>query len=355
MKKQQELGDVYERAGTVLNALVCEYVHKGKPVGSRRLAKIHGQGLSAATIRNVMADLEEMGFLAQPHTSAGRVPTAKGYRFHVGSLLQTKDLAIQEVSQIRQRLEEEKDPGELMHKASHVLSAFSSNVGFVLAPSVSLVSLKHIEFVKIARRRILVILVTGTGLVQHRLIHLDQKLTQGELNQAGRYLVTHFEGKTLREIRDELVRLMMKERSLYNRILQNVILLGSAGLMRSEDGEDDESEVYWGSTAGIVQKPELADINRLVVLLRTFEEKRRIVKIINQCLKTNPKGPTVTIGLEEHIPEMGDWALISSPYVGKQGISGSLGILGPSRMEYEKAISLVDYVAKLFGKLMSTN
>jgi len=209
--------------------------------------------------------------------------------------------------------------------------------------------------VKIARRRILVILVTGTGLVQHRLIHLDQKLTQGELNQAGRYLVTHFEGKTLREIRDELVRLMMKERSLYNRILQNVILLGSAGLMRSEDGEDDESEVYWGSTAGIVQKPELADINRLVVLLRTFEEKRRIVKIINQCLKTNPKGPTVTIGLEEHIPEMGDWALISSPYVGKQGISGSLGILGPSRMEYEKAISLVDYVAKLFGKLMSTN
>ena len=167
--------------------------------------------------------------------------------------------------------------------------------------------------------------------------------------------MTHFEGKTLREIRDELVRLMMKERSLYNRILQNVILLGSAGLMRSEDGEDDESEVYWGSTAEIVQKPELADINRLVVLLRTFEEKRRIVKIINQCLKTNPKGPTVTIGLEEHIPEMGDWALISSPYVGKQGISGSLGILGPSRMEYEKAISLVDYVAKLFGKLMSTN
>ncbi|MFQ5928257.1 MAG: heat-inducible transcriptional repressor HrcA [Acidobacteriota bacterium] len=353
MAKQQHSEDLNERACDVLQVLIREYVRDGKPVGSRRLAKIHGEGLSPATIRNVMADLEEMGFVTQPHTSAGRVPTVKGYRFYVDSLLETKRLASQEVDRIKRSLEQETDPGELMSKTSQILSALSSNVGFVLAPPISLAAMKHIEFFRISRQRILVILVTGTGLVQHRLIHLDQDLTQGELDQAGRYLVTHFEDKALLEIRDELLTLMLEEKSLYDRMLKNVILLGSASLMKSED--DQESEVYLGGTSRIIQKPELADINRMIALFQTFEEKSRLVKIITECLKSNPSGPTVTIGLEKHIPEMGDWALISSPYVYQQRMLGGLGVLGPSRMEYEKAISLVDYVAKLFGKLLSAN
>jgi heat-inducible transcriptional repressor len=299
--------------------------------------------------------LEKVGFLTQPHTSAGRVPTAKGYRFYVDSLSDTRQLTTREVDRIKQSLEQETDPGELMSKTSQVLSTLSNNVGFVLAPPISRAAMKHIKFVRIAKRRILVVLVTSSGLVQHRLIRIDQDLPQGELNQAGRYLVAHFEGRTLLEIRLELLRLMMEEKSLYDRMLQNVTLLGTASLVQYEGEENEEAEVYLGSTASMIRKPELADIKKMTVLFETFEEKSRLVKIVTECLKANSSGPTVRIGLEKHLPGMRDWALISSPYLYDQKSMGSLGILGPSRMEYDKAISLVDYVAKLFGKLLNSD
>ncbi len=355
MIRQRATAQLNERAQGVLKALIEEFVQDGKPVGSRRLAKNYWEELSPATIRNVMSDLEKVGFLTQPHTSAGRVPTAKGYRFYVDSLSDTRQLTAREVDRIKQSLEQETDPGELMSKTSQVLSTLSNNVGFVLAPPISRAAMKHIKFVRIAKRRILVVLVTSSGLVQHRLIQIDQDLPQGELNQAGRYLVAHFEGRTLLEIRFELLRLMMEEKSLYDRMLQNVTLLGTASLVQYEGEENEESEVYLGSTASMMRKPELADIKKMTVLFETFEEKSRLVKIVTECLKANSSGPTVRIGLEKHIPGMRDWALISSPYCYDQKAIGSLGILGPSRMEYDKAISLVDYVAKLFGKLLNSN
>lgn len=355
MTGQQPSAILNERARSVLKALIREYVRGSKPVGSRRLAKHYWEGLSSATIRNVMAELENVGFLTQPHTSAGRVPTAKGYRLYVDSLLDTRDLPSREIDRIRQSLENEADPGELMSKTSQILSLLSNNVGFVLAPPISHAAMKHIKFVRIAQQRILVILVTGSGLVQHRLIQIEPDLTQRELDQAGRYLIAQFEGKTLLDIRRELLRLMLEEKSLYDRMLKNVILLGAASLVKCEGEEAEESEVYLGGTARIMQKPELADIKSMTALFETFEEKSRLVKIISECLKTVSSSPTVRIGLEKHIPGMGDWALISSPYLYNHKVIGSLGILGPSRMEYEKAISLVDYVAKLFGKLLSKN
>lgn len=355
MARQGSTVQLNERAQDVLKALIQEFVQDGKPVGSRRLAKNYWERLSSATIRNVMADLEKVGFLTQPHTSAGRVPTAKAYRFYVDSLSDTRQLTAREVDRIKRSLEQETDPGELMNKTSQVLSTLSNNVGFVLAPPVSRAAMKHIKFVRIAKRRILVVLVTSSGLVQHRLIQIDQDLSQGELNQAGRYLVAHFEGRTLLEIRLELLRLMLEEKSLYDRMLQNVTLLGTASLAQYEGEDDEESEVYLGSTARMMQKPELADIKKMTVLFETFEEKSRLVKIVTECLKANSSGPTVRIGLEKHIPGMRDWTLISSPYLYDQKAMGSLGILGPSRMEYDKAISLVDYVAKLFGKLLNSD
>ncbi len=355
MARKDSTTQLNERAQDVLKVLIQEFVQDGKPVGSRRLAKNYWEKLSSATIRNVMADLEKVGFLTQPHTSAGRVPTAKGYRFYVDSLSDTRQLTTREVDRIKQSLEQETDPGELMSKTSQVLSTLSNNVGFVLAPPISRAAMKHIKFVRIAKRRILVVLVTSSGLVQHRLIRIDQDLPQGELNQAGRYLVAHFEGRTLLEIRLELLRLMMEEKSLYDRMLQNVTLLGTASLVQYEGEENEEAEVYLGSTASMIRKPELADIKKMTVLFETFEEKSRLVKIVTECLKANSSGPTVRIGLEKHLPGMRDWALISSPYLYDQKSMGSLGILGPSRMEYDKAISLVDYVAKLFGKLLNSD
>ncbi|RPI20270.1 MAG: heat-inducible transcription repressor HrcA [Acidobacteria bacterium] len=354
MPRQKRPLELNQRSKNILRQLIREHIRTGEPVGSRRLAKLAGEKLSSATIRNVVADLEEMGFVGQPHTSAGRVPTEKGYRFYVDSLVETKELTDREGGRIRASLEKETDPDKLMDKASQILSAASDNIGFVMAPPVSLAVMKHIEFVRISERRILVILVTSGGLVQHRLIHVDEDFEQDVLHQAGRYLVENFEGKTLLEIRDELLKLMQEEKGLYDRLLRSVVVLGSASLMQ-QDADADATGVYVQGTARIIQRPELADVNRMIALFRTFEEKSRLVKILSECLKANSTGPTVTIGLEKHLPGMQDWALIASPYIYTEGQAGSLGIIGPSRMEYEKVISLVDYVAKLFGKILSRN
>ncbi len=184
MVRQGSTVQLNERAQDVLKTLIREFVEDGKPVGSRRLAKNNRERLSSATLRNVMADLEKVGFLTQPHTSAGRVPTAKGYRFYVDSLSDTRPLTAREVARIKQSLEQETDPGELMSKTSQVLSTLSNNVGFVLAPPISRAAMKHIKFVRIAQKRILVILVTGSGLVQHRLIQTDQDFSQREIGGA---------------------------------------------------------------------------------------------------------------------------------------------------------------------------
>ena len=355
MTRQQRLTESDERSREVLKAIVREHVRSGKPVGSRRLAKAYKEGLSPATLRNVMADLEEMGLVTQPHTSAGRIPTAEGYRFYVDSIDCTRKLSNRQAAQIKKSLEPEEDPGELMNKTSQILSALSNNVGFVLAPPVSTATMKHIKFIRRSRQGILVILVTGSGLVQHRLIQMDQDFAQSELDQAGRYLVAHFEGKTLIEIRAELVCRMLEEKSLYDSLLMNAVLLGTASLVKPEDEEVEETAVYLGGTARIMQKPELADIDRMITLFQTFEEKDRLVKILNKCLKTSSSEPSVRIGLGKEVPGMRDWALVSSPYLHDQKVIGSLGILGPSRMEYEKTISLVGYVAKLFSELLPNN
>jgi heat-inducible transcriptional repressor len=355
MSKQRNITESDERSREVLKAIVREYTRSGKPVGSRRLSKAYREGLSPATLRNVMAELEEMGLVTQPHISAGRIPTAEGYRFYVNSIECTWKLPNRQATQIKQSLEPETDPGELMNKTSQVLSALSDNVGFVLAPPVSAATMKHIKFIRRSRQKLLVILVTESGLVQHRLIQLDQDLAQGDLDQAGRYLVAQFEGKTLIEIRAELMGLMLEEKSLYDRLLMNAVLLATASLVKSKDGEDEETEVYLGGTTQIMQKPELADIDRMITLFQTFEEKDRLIKIINQCLKTSSSEPSVRIGLGKDIPGMRDWALVSSPCLHNQKVIGGLGILGPSRMDYEKTISLVGYVAKLFSQLLPNN
>lgn len=353
MSPNATISDLGVRECEILKALVREHVQTGKPVGSRRLSRLHEEGLSSATIRNVVSDLEEAGYLTQPHTSAGRIPTARGYRFYVDSITSGRSLSTQDVKLIRKSLEQEADPGELMDKTSKILSLFSSNLGFVLAPPLSGIVIKMIEFVRIAAGRILVIVVSQTGQLQHRMIRIEEDLKQDDLDRAGRYLVTHFSGNSLTEMRDELLSLMTEEKALYDRLLKNVILLGSAGLMAHAEPEEESAEIYLGGTEGIIKQPELADVDRMTVLFQTFEEKSRVVKILSECLNSDHSRPVVTIGVDDVMPGMGDWTVISSPYSCNQQIVGGLGIIGPSRMEYERAIGLVDYVAKLFGRLIS--
>ncbi len=350
MRSKEPGPELDARSGDVLKELIREFVSTCKPVGSRRLAQRHSEHLSSATIRNMVADLEDQGFVCKPHTSAGRVPTAKGYRFFVDSLTKFRRPTTRQVDRILQVLGEEADPDALMEKTSQVLSQFSQNVGFVLPPPMAQAVMKHIEFVKISRARILVILVSQTGLVQHRIIRFDEELRQADLDEAGRYLVRHFGGKTLIEVREELLQLMSQEQALYNRLLHNAVTLGAAGLFENDAEEEGETAVYLGGTSTLMEKPELADVNLMGALFHTFEEKGRLVRILSRCLEREGPGPTVTIGLQSHIPEMRDFSLVASNYSCRGGARGTLGILGPSRMEYEKAIGLVNCVARLFER-----
>ncbi len=344
-------GGLDERARSVLRAVIREYIRVGRPVGSRRLSRIYKERLSPASLRNVMADLEEAGYLTQPHTSAGRVPTAAGYRYYVEYLMGRGGLDPGEIGEIRKNLEAETDPEELMERTSRLLAAYSDNIGIVLAPPISRAILKHIEFVRLAGRRILVILVSCSGLVQHRLVAADEDYTQAELDQAGRYLVEHFAGRTLLQVRAELVRLVSQERAQYDRLLRNAVCLGFASLREAVDETREEPQVFLGGASRVARRVVSEEADRLLMLLQTLEEKRMLVKIVSECIREGQSGPFVTIGLEEHIPGLANWTLITSPYEYESQTYGSLAILGPSRMEYERTISLVSWMARLVGQM----
>lgn len=342
-------GALDERARKVLRAVVREYIRYGRPVGSRRLSKLYSEGLSPATLRNVMADLEDAGLLAQPHTSAGRVPTRAGYRFYVESLLGRGGLGPEEVGAIRRDLEAETDPEGLMSRTCGLLSTYSDNIGIVLAPPMSRAVMKHIEFVRLSGQRILVILVSRSGFVQHRLVPSEEDYSQAELDQAGRYLVDHFAGHTLAQMRAELMRRLSQERAQYDRLLRSAVVLGFASLEDAVGIREEEPQVFLGGASRVVRRMSAEETERLSTLLQTLEEKKMLVKIISECVREGA-GPFVTIGLEQHVPGLVDWTLITSPFEYEGEAAGSIGILGPSRMEYERSISLVSCVARLFGQ-----
>ena len=354
MTKSKTSSELTQRAHQLLNLLVLEYIRTGVPVGSKKLASLHQEGISPATIRAIMARLEQAGFLNQPHTSAGRVPTTKGFQFYVDGLERTPDLPNQQVARIRKRLEQETDPGDLMIQTSQVLSRLSNNLGFVLAPPQSVSVLKRIEFVKISSRRILAILVTRAGLVQSRLIATSRRLSQEDLDRAGHSLQDRFEGQTLSHIRRELRRL---ESGTVpdSRPRNDAIRLGTASLVKSRRNPGRDSEVYFGATSRLLQQPELNEQDRAAGLFRTMEKKNRLAEVLTQRLDAEQPATCVTLDLDRHIPEMRGWAMISSPYLYRERVAGSLGILGPRRMKYDRGISLVGYVARLFGQILSAN
>lgn len=352
MTKSKASAELTRRAHQLLQLLVLEYIRTGLPVGSKRLASLHPEGISPATIRAIMARLEQAGFLNQPHTSAGRMPTTKGFQFYVDGLERTPDLPNRQVARIREMLEQETDPGDLMIQTSQILSRLSNNLGFVLAPPQSVSVLKRIEFVKISSRRILAILVTRAGLVQSRLIATGRRLSQEDLDRAGLCLQDQFEGQTLSHIRRELRRLE-SDTGEDRRPRNEAIRLGTASLVRSRRNPGSDSEVYFGGTSRVLQQPELNDQDRAAGLFRTMEKKSRLAEVLTRRLDADQPAPRVTLDLDRHIPEMRGWAMISSPYLYRERVAGSLGILGPRRMKYDRGISLVGYVARLFGRILS--
>src|SRR5499427_3932668 len=261
-----------ERPREILKLIIRSYVTSGEPVGSRTLAKAIEWRLSPATIRNIMSDLEDEGYLSQPHTSAGRIPSEKGYRFYVNNLADSAGLTKSDERYVSRMLSESDNPEDIMSRASVVLSTISKNVGIVIAPPMAATVLKHIEFLDLSDGKILVIFVSTSGLLQRKLIRVAEGYTQEELDKAGRYLVEKFSGKTLTEIRNELLRMMQAERTLYDRML-SLLQTWRDTLSQPASAE----AIYLQGATNIINQPEFADVERMRMLFQMFEEKGRLV------------------------------------------------------------------------------
>jgi heat-inducible transcriptional repressor len=343
---------VNERIREILHWIIATFILTGRPVGSRRIARHSREQLSAATVRNIMADLEEMGYLHQPHASAGRVPTDKAYRFYVDYLLKRRNLSSRERDIINRDLRLDDSAEHLMARASQVLSRISKNVGIVVSPPISRVSLKHVHFIKLVDNRILVILVSRAGIVQNRVIHYSDEISQTELDQAAGYIVEHFKDRTLLEIRNQILKMIQREQALYDGFMQRVITLSTQAF--SDPDSELGNDVYLDGASNLIKTPEFSDINRMRLLFETIEQKSRLAALISRCIEGDTQEVKITIGAENALPGIEDCALITSRYAIDEKTHGSLGILGPTRMEYARAISLVDYVARLFGRVLET-
>jgi heat-inducible transcriptional repressor len=349
------LPNARERA--VLAAIINEHLVTGEPIGSRTVAAVLAAGWSSATIRNVMAELEAAGLVEQPHTSAGRVPTDKGYRFYVDHLIGNAHLAAADLVAIERtltspRTDDSATPARLMEKVSHLLSELSQNIGIVISPATAGNRLQHIEFVSLSDGRILVVLVFAPGLVQHKVIRIDEPLAQDELERTARYLNVEFSGKSLLAIRAEILQRMCAEKALYDRLLRNAMLLCGSSLV----GEELETgDVYVDGASNILAKPDFADLDRLRDVFRTLEEKTRLVKILNECLlgRAVAGDVRVAIGRELTSPAMQTCALISAPYrIGAGEVSGTISVIGPMRLEYARLMAVVGYVAQQVERLL---
>jgi heat-inducible transcriptional repressor len=297
-----------------------------------------------------MSDLEDAGYLMQPHTSAGRVPSERAYRFYVDNLPDSSRVSKSDERKINRMLAESDTPEALMARASFLLSTMSKNIGIVIAPPMSTTVLKHIEFVDLGDRKILVILVSKSGLLQRKLIRVAEDHSQEELDKAGRYLDEKFAGKTLTEIRNDLLDMMNAERLLYDRMLS---LLRTWNEILGTEVDPVEDAVYVQGTANILVQPEFADIERMRALFQMFDEKGRLVKILNECISNNPpEGVRIAIGSELGVPAMRDFTLITSSYASNSQTVGFLGIIGPTRMEYERSISIVGYLGRVVGEMI---
>ena len=351
------------RAEVLLAALIKEHLVTGEAVGSRVLSErfSHGYGLSPATIRNVMSDLEEAGFVEQPHTSAGRIPTDKGYRYYVDNILGEARLSRSDLKAIDNcfsltDIVGVASPDRLMETASHVLSALSQNVGIVVSPSLAENRLKHIEFVQLPDKRILVVLVSSSNIIHNKVIRTtDDDLTQDELDRTARYLNSEFSGKSLLTIRTEIVELMKEEKALYDRLLRNAVLLCERSL---EGEEGSEGEVYVDGASNILTKPDFVDVERMRDLFRTFEEKSRLIKILNECVAQDTPsylGDVHVVIVREHpASSMRNCTLITAPYrVGSNEKMGTLGVVGPMRIEYARIMAMVNYMARLIEHRLS--
>jgi heat-inducible transcriptional repressor len=334
-----------ERSQGVLKSVIQIHIATGEPVGSESVCRLLNRSMSPATIRAIMADLERQGYLEHPHTSAGRRPTDEGYRLYVNSMMREQPLSAEESVAIDQRLRAgASSPNQVLENASHVLSRLSQSVGFVLAPEMAQMSFLRVDLVRLPHPRILVVMVSQAGIVTHRMIEIDEPLTQDDLQTCANYLNAHFSGVSLRDVHKQLLEKMTEEKALYDLLLQRVAAVAE----RAFPAEGVGASVYLDGTSNILDKPEFEDIETMRALFRTFEEKGRLVRILNECM--HGQGIRIFIGHENPDPTLHSVAVVAMgcPVGGESG--WGLGVMGSTRMEYPRIVSLVDHVARSIGR-----
>jgi heat-inducible transcriptional repressor len=338
--------ELTERGKSILKAIINSYIATAEPVGSRTVTKRYDMGISPATVRNIMADLEEMGFLAQPHTSAGRVPTDRAFRFYIDTLLEVKSLPRQQEQRIINYPLPVDDFNHLMHETTKLLSGLSHYVGVVMAPKPAEAVYRQIDFIALSGRRALVVFVSESGIVHNRMIMLAEDVTQADLNRAAELLNREMKGRTLNEARARIVEMMRQEKDRYAKLL--------AKLMEDEGPEGveyaGEETLFVGGLSGFFDLPDFGDIGKLKALFRAFEEKSMIIKLLDSAM--DAEGVRVFIGSENPYFNMEGVSVVAARYRGGEGVVGTLGVIGPTRMPYSSVIPIVDCTARVLGRLL---
>ncbi len=338
--------ELNERSQNILEAIVEDYIASAEPVGSRAITRRHSFNLSPASVRNVMADLEEMGLLCSPHTSAGRIPTARGFQYYIDTLLQVRDLSQQEKSKLRKsyrfsgmKLE------DIMQEVGRVLSGLSKYTGLVMAPKFSSTVFRQIEFVRLSKGRLLVIYVSESGLVQNKVIDADPTLTDRHLEQIGNYLNRELNGLSIQEVRAKLSQELKEDRILYDQLKKQALSLSCAALQ-----DEVENQIFVSGASLMLEQPEFASPQQMKRLIQTLESKKLLIELLDRS--QSAQGVQIFIGSENTNINLDGYSLISSNFSSQKGAIGTLGVIGPVRMDYSQVIPIVDFTAQLVSRML---
>ena len=342
-QKINETKQVSERAQHFLKVLIERYIQDGHPVGSRTLAKDAGLDLSPATVRNVMSDLEDMGLIVSPHTSSGRVPTDAGYRLFIDTLLTVRPLTAHDLASMRLGLEGPANPNALIEQATQVLSGATQLAGVVMMPRHEHDAFRQIEFLPLSAKRILAILVTGDGDVHNRIIDLEQAYTPARLEQAANYLNSLFKGQDMGEVR----RRLFEDLKRTHRHMDSVMMQAVQMAQRVVEAAEPKDDYLIAGQTNLMDFEELASMDRLKQLFDAFNKKREILHLLDRCIEA--EGVQIFVGEESGYRLLDDCSLVTTTYRVEDKIVGVLGVIGPTRMNYQRVISVVDVTARLLS------
>lgn len=339
------------RAESVLKNLVTTYIELGQPVGSRTLSKLPELGVSSATVRNVMSDLEELGLITAPHTSAGRIPTAQGYRLFVDSLVRSSKLTHAAIESLAEEFARESDPEVLLAHASEVLSELTQFAGVVVLPDYSATRFHQLEFMPLSESRVLAILVTEDGRVQNRVLPVQQQFSESELVEAANYFNQRYKGHTLNEVRRLLVTDMQTDNDEMHR-LNHAAMVTASRVIAEEDANAKQDVVFSGEQQ-LLNVPDLCQIETLQKLFDAFKTKQDLLNLLDRSMKA--EGISVFIGEESGYSALGECSVIASPYEVDGKVIGTLGVIGPTRMAYDEVISVVDITSRLVSQALNSS